>query len=100
MNMLTSPSKKTNFFQVLLTICVVLLAQFNVKSQSNVVLCLGQDATICPVQTVTINDCGTVGGGSGSGTNPYAITNIPYKVNILPRKKPIHCGKNVGFLDK
>ncbi len=93
MNMLTSPSKKTNFFQVLLTIMLIFLAEWNVNSQNNVVLCLGQDATICPVQTVTINDCGNVGGGSGSGTNPYAITNIPYNPD------PFTSGTGVSLTD-
>ena len=104
MNMLTSPSKKTNFFQVLLTICVVLLAQFNVKSQSNVVLCLGQDATICPVQTVTINDCGNVGGGSAAGSAQYIASNIPYAPDPFNIGTPITLSddavspvQNIGF---
>ncbi len=77
MNMLTSPSKKTNFFQVLLTIMLIFLAEWNVNSQNNVVLCLGQDATICPTQTVTINNCNTgANPGSAAGLYLNAPTNV------------------------
>lgn len=47
----------------LLLISIILLSVFH--SNAQVTLCLGQDATVCQGQTVTINDCS--GGGSGGG---------------------------------
>lgn len=49
-----------------------------VTAQGPVTLCLGQDAAVCPGQTVTINDCNNIGGGAGGGTDPYTITDISF----------------------
>lgn len=48
-----------NFIKLSLAFLLMLASQLNSYSQSNVVLCLGQDATICAGQTVTINNCNT-----------------------------------------
>ena len=43
-------------------------------------LCIGEDATVCQGQQVTINDCNQIGGNVGGGTaiGPYQVLNIPY----------------------
>jgi gliding motility-associated-like protein len=52
----------------------------SLNAQGPVTLCLGQDTTVCPGQTVVLNDCNNLGGGVGGGTTvgPYNITGIPY----------------------
>ena len=51
-----------------------------VEIYSQVTLCLGADATICPGQGFTINDCANVGGSMGSsGGAAYNISSIYIK---------------------
>lgn len=59
---------------------ISVFAVFNSYAGSNVSLCLGQDATVCPGQSVTINDCANIGGNVGGGTpiGPYTVLNIPF----------------------
>jgi len=61
----------------------------NLGYSQNVTLCLGQDDTVCPNQTVTINDCNSVGGGAASGSAQYAVVNIPYAPDPFNLGTPI-----------
>ena len=56
---------------------MMILSQMHAFSQNNVVLCLGQDATICAGQTVTINNCNT---GTNPGTAAGLYLNAPTSV--------------------
>jgi gliding motility-associated-like protein len=56
-------------------------------------LCLGIDKVVCPGQSVTINDCGNIGGGGGGGTAPYTITSIPYAPD------PFNVGTSITLSD-
>jgi gliding motility-associated-like protein len=48
-------------------------------AQGPVTLCVGQDTTVCPGQTVTLNDCNNIGGGTSGGTvGPYVVSGISY----------------------
>jgi gliding motility-associated-like protein len=69
--------KKTRSFIIIL---ISVFASLNSYAGSNVSLCLGQDATVCPGQSVTINDCANIGGNVGGGTpiGPYTVLNIPF----------------------
>ncbi len=78
-----------NFIKIINAFTLMLATQFNSFGQSNVVLCLGQDATVCPTQTVTINDCSNVGGGSAAGTAQYIATNITYTPDPFNLGTPI-----------
>lgn len=66
-----------NFLKAALVSSVMLLGQIHAFSQNNVVLCLGQDATICAGQTVTINNCNT---GTSPGTAAGLYLNAPTSV--------------------
>lgn len=70
----------------------------------NVTLCLGQDATVCPTQTVTINDCNNIGGGSTVSPAQYAVVTIPYAPDPFNLGTPITLSddavsavQNIGF---
>ncbi len=60
-----------------------------------VVLCLGEDATVCQGQQVTINDCAQIGGNVGGGTaiGPYQVLNIPYAPD------PWNAGTSINLSD-
>jgi gliding motility-associated-like protein len=63
---------------------VILFAFLSISSlvswaQAPVVLCLGQDATVCPGQAVTINNCNT---GSTPGTAAGLYLNAPSSVSL------------------
>lgn len=66
---------------------------FNFSFAQNVTLCLGQDRTVCPGTTVTINDCSSVGGGASAGSAAYTITTIPYNPD------PFNSGTTVSLFD-
>jgi hypothetical protein len=87
-------------------IYLTLLISFfvNLVYSQNVTLCLGQDDVICPNQTVTINDCNSVGGGAAGGTAQYAVVNIPYAPDPFNLGTPITLSddaispvQNIGF---
>jgi gliding motility-associated-like protein len=59
----------------------------------NAQLCLGNDTTLCIGQSVTINDCSNIGGGAGTGTAAYTITNIPYNPD------PFNAGTSINLSD-
>ena len=77
-------------FSILLSITII--SSNSIFSQ-NVTVCLGQDRTVCPGQTVTINDCSNVGGGSSAGSAPYTITNISYTPD------PFNIGTSINLSD-
>jgi gliding motility-associated-like protein len=54
-------------------------------------ICLGIDKVVCPGQGVTINDCGSIGGGGGSA--PYTVATIPYAPD------PFNVGTTVTMTD-
>jgi hypothetical protein len=60
-------------------------------SQSTV--CLGTDAVVCPGQSITINDCGGIGGGGGGNTAPYTVASIPYSPD------PFNVGTAINLSD-
>ena len=66
-----------NFIKLTSVIVLMLATQLNSFAQSNVVLCLGVDATICAGQTVTINNCNT---GVNPGTAAGVYLNAPTSV--------------------
>ena len=68
-----------NVIKALLVSLALLSFQLNTYSQSNVVLCLGQDATVCAGQTVTINNCNT---GTNPGTAAGIYLNAPSSVSL------------------
>ena len=70
-------TKKLNFPKAALVSFMMILSQMHAFSQNNVVLCLGQDATICAGQTVTINNCNT---GTNPGTAAGLYLNAPTSV--------------------
>ena len=63
-----------------LTFISVLFTSFTFsQALPPVSVCVGVDATVCLGQTVTINDCGNLGGASAGGSGaPYTISTIPY----------------------
>lgn len=67
-------TKILNFPKAALVSFMMILSQMHAFSQNNVVLCLGQDATICAGQTVTINNCNT---GTNPGTAAGVYLNAP-----------------------
>ena len=79
MKMLSTLSRKMNIIKASLAFITLLISQVNAYSQSNVVLCLGQDATICAGQTVTINNCNT---GTNPGTAAGIYLNAPSSVSL------------------
>ncbi|MEN9304351.1 MAG: hypothetical protein RL264_2780 [Bacteroidota bacterium] len=85
-------------------IAFVTFLQVNSYQAQNVTLCLGQDATVCPNQTVTINDCNNIGGGAAAGTAQYTITTIPYAPDPFNQGTPVNLSDdavssalNIGF---
>ena len=72
--MLHTAKKNMNFIKLTSVIVMMLATQLNSFAQSNVVLCLGVDATICAGQTVTINNCNT---GVNPGTAAGVYLNAP-----------------------
>lgn len=90
------------FIKIFLTISLTLL--LNSLHSQNVTVCLGQDRTVCPNQTVTINDCNNVGGGAAGGSAQYAVVNIPYAPDPFNLGTPItlsddavSSAQNIGF---
>lgn len=88
-------------FSILLSFSII---STNSVFSQNVTVCLGQDRTVCPGQTVTINDCSNVGGGSSAGSAPYTITNISYTPDPFNIGTPItlsddavSSAQNIGF---
>lgn len=77
--MSSTKSIKMNVIKASLTILALFLFQLNAYNQSNVVLCLGQDATVCAGQTVTINNCNT---GTNPGTAAGIYLNAPSSVSL------------------
>ena len=77
----------------------------SVEIYSQVTLCLGADATICPGQGFTINDCANVGGSMGGGGGAaYNISNIPFAPDPLTAGIQVALGDdalsgvlNIGF---
>ena len=56
----------------------------SLKVYSQVTLCLGVDATVCPGQGFTINDCANIGGSIGGGSGAaYTISDIPFAPDPL-----------------
>ncbi|MFM6935020.1 MAG: gliding motility-associated C-terminal domain-containing protein [Flavobacteriales bacterium] len=68
-----------NFFSTAILFTLMIFSHLTVNSQSNVVLCLGQDATVCAGQTVTINNCNT---GANPGTSAGLYLNAPSSVSL------------------
>lgn len=69
-------------------------------------LCIGEDATVCQGQQVTINDCNQIGGNVGGGTaiGPYQVLNIPYApdpwnqgTSINLSDDAVSAAQNIGF---
>jgi gliding motility-associated-like protein len=86
----------------ILTILTLLFTSLTYSQ--NLTLCLGQDRTVCPGQTVTINDCSNIGGGSSVGNSPYSVVNIPYTPDPFNLGTPITLSddaisqvQNIGF---
>ena len=84
--------KKTRSFIIIL---ISVFATLNSYAGSNVSLCLGQDATVCPGQSVTINDCANIGGNVGGGIpiGPYTVLDIPFAPD------PFNSGTTVSLSD-
>lgn len=83
----------------LLNIQSIILLTFSflantISAQGPVTLCLGQDTTVCPGQTVVLNDCNNIGGGVGGGTvGPYSVLGIPYSPD------PFNSGTSITLAD-
>ena len=62
----------------------LVLSFSSLKIYSQVTLCLGVDATVCPGQGFTINDCANIGGSIGGGSGAaYTISDIPFAPDPL-----------------
>ena len=79
----------------IVSIIVVLQTLYSfLFSQSPSTVCLGTDAVVCPGQSITINDCGGIGGGGGGGsTAPYTVASIPYSPD------PFNVGTAINLSD-
>ena len=67
-------------------------------------ICLGVDKVLCPGQSITINDCGNIGGGGGGTSAPYTISTIPYNPDSYNAGTPVTLSDdsqtgliNIGF---
>ena len=71
------------------------ISALNLSFGQQVDLCLGDDATICAGQTVTIEDCSDIGGSIGVGTpiGPYTVLDIPFTPD------PFNAGTGVTLSD-
>ena len=65
------------FYTLTRALFLLTLTVFTFKANAQVQLCLGQDATVCPGQSVTITNC-------NAGGNPVAglYLNAPSSVNL------------------
>lgn len=62
---------------LLIIVWLLLLTNFTLsQALPNVNLCLGQDATVCQGQTVTITNCNPIGASGGNGLYMNAPTNV------------------------
>jgi gliding motility-associated-like protein len=88
--MLHRSTKNMSFIKLSLAFLLMLATQLNSYSQSNVVLCLGQDATVCAGQTVTINNCNTgVNPGTAAGVYLNAPTSVFLSDDVWSGSVPI-----------
>ncbi len=78
----------------LLTVLFLVFSFSLFDAQSQVTLCLGADATVCPGQGFTINDCANIGGSIGGGSqSAYTISDIPFAPD------PLSAGTQVTLSD-
>lgn len=78
--------------KIIFILCIALT--FTQKLNAQITLCLGQDATVCPGQSVQIQDCGNIGGTIGLPSSaPYTINSIPYTPD------PLNAGTSVTLSD-
>ena len=76
------------------SISLLFLSLNSFEIYSQVTLCLGADATICPGQGFTINDCANVGGSMGGGGGAaYNTSTIPFAPD------PLTAGAQVTLTD-
>ena len=75
---------------------LIMFILMNIQVNSQVNVCLGNDATVCLGTIVTIQDCNNVGGsvvGPGTTIGPYQVLNIPYSPD------PFNAGTSVSLTD-